>query len=159
MPVHVPKTTTAASSVQAPRAASTSASVGLDRPLNSDRGLKMTHTDNSITLSGVAKGPYAVNPFDRDSVTATDYERTQEVGANVSFQFDRDRMPNFDTSKGYTEKNRWYAAHVADVPCRKGQTAEQVLLALAEKVNENKAYRAVVTTGDNGSATLTVQRK
>jgi hypothetical protein len=137
--------------------ASTAKPVELSQVKTSDSGLKLKSTANSITLSGTAKGPQAVNPWTGRS--GTDFENTEEKGATLSLSFDHDQMPKFDTSAGYTQKNKWFFAHSAEVACKKGQSPEQVLKALAAKVNANGDYRASVVARGDGSATLTVDRK
>ncbi len=148
------------SRVAAPKpipSASSAKPVELSEVKNSDAGLKLTSTSNSITLSGTAKGPQSVNPWTGRS--GTDCENTEEKGATLSLSFDHDQMPKFDTSAGYTQKNKWYFAHSAEVACKKGQSPQQVLTALAAKVNANRDYQATVVARGDGSATLTVDRK
>jgi hypothetical protein len=132
--------------------------VKLNQVKNSDTGLKVKSTATSLTVSGFAKGTISVNP-ETGKATGSAYERTEELPANLSFGFDQDRMPNFDTSSGYTAKNAWYFAHSVEVPVKKGQTPEQVLRALAAKVNEKSGYQASVVANADGSATLNVARK
>jgi hypothetical protein len=131
--------------------------VELSQVKSSDTGLKLTSTANSITVSGTAKGPVSVNPW--TGRAGSDYENTEDKGASLSLSFDHDKMPKFDTSAGYTEKNKWFFSHSAEVTCKKGQTAEQVLTALAAKVNANGDYKATVVARGDGGATLTVDRK
>ncbi len=126
--------------------------VQLSQVRNGDPGLKVTSNPNSVTVSGVAKGegPHRAS-FDDD--------RADERGATVGLAFDHDKMPKFDTSSGYTEKNAWYFAHTADVVCKKGQTPDQVLHALAAKVKATAGYQPTVVVHGDGSATMTVVRK
>jgi RNA 3'-terminal phosphate cyclase len=133
---------------------------------NADTGLK-TKFDakkQTLTLSGTARGLETRRPGDTTSTFAererqSDYEKMEQFGGSISLDFDHDKMPKFDTSAGYTEKNKWYFAHGASVGTKRGQTAEQVANSLAAKINENRSYRAVVKSNSDGSATLSVERR
>ncbi len=130
---------------------------------NADTGLK-TKFDaktQTLTISGKAHGLETRRPGDRTSTYAerqrqSGYEKTEQFGGTISFDFDHDKMPKFDTSRGYAEKNKWYFAHVASTGTKKDQSATQVAEALAAKVNANRDYRATVKTNADGSASLSV---
>lgn len=133
---------------------------------NADTGLK-TKFDakkQTLTISGTAHGLETRRPGDTTSTYAqrqrqSDYEKTEQFGGTISFDFDHDQMPKFDTTRGYTEKNKWYFAHGASIGTKKNQTATQVAEALAAKVNENREYRATVKTNADGSATVSVAKR
>ena len=157
---------TPAARVAAPSAQSKSAAVKRSSIRNADTGLK-TKFDakkQALTISGTAHGVETRRPGDHTSTYADrerqpDYEKMEEFGGSLSLDFDHDKMPSFDTSAGYTEKNKWYFAHGASIGTKKGQTAKQVADPLAAKVNANGSYRALVTNNTDGSATLSVGRR
>ena len=157
---------TAVAPVRASTAKSASAAAKLSSIKCADTGLKTKFDgkNQTLTISGSAHGVESRIPGDHTSTYAerqrqTDYEKTEQFGGTISFDFDRDRMPKFDTSAGYTEKNKWSFAHGAEVGTKKGQTAKQVADALAAKVNANGSYRAQVKSNSDGSATVSVGRR
>ena len=158
--------TTAATGVKPTSAGAKSAAVKISSIKNADTGLK-TKFDakkQTLTISGAAHGLESRRPGDTTSTYAerqrqSDYEKMEEFGGSISLDFDQDKMPKFDTSAGYTEKNKWYFAHGASIGTKQGQTAKQVADALAAKVNENSSYKAVVTANPDGSASLSVGRR
>lgn len=158
--------TSAATAVKSTSAEAKSSAVKISSIKNADTGLK-TKFDakkQTLTISGAAHGLESRRPGDTTSTYAErqrqpDYEKMEEFGGSISLDFDQDKMPKFDTSAGYTEKNKWYFAHGASIGTKKGQTAKQVADALAAKVNENRSYKAVVTANADGSASLSVGRR
>jgi hypothetical protein len=134
--------------LKSPSPASLVRAVQLSQVRNGDPGLKVTSNPNSLTVSGIAKGDGPARAHVED-----------DRGATVGLAFDHDKMPKFDTTSGYTEKNAWYFAHTADVVCKKGQTPDQVLHALAAKVKATEGYQPTVVVHGDGSATMTVVRK
>ncbi len=155
--------------VRVPPAAVTSkaAAVKISSIKNADTGLrtKFDAKSQTLTLSGTARGLESRDPTDPNATYAErqrtpDYLKTEEFGGTISFDFDHDKMPRFDTSNGYTEKNKWYFAHGADIGTKKGQTAKQVADALAAKVNGAPgSYKAVVKSNADGSASISVSRR
>ena len=151
--------------VSAASAAKT-ASVQISSVKNADTGLKVKFNaaKQTLTISGKARGLETRDPTQPNATYAerqkmSDFQKTEEFGGTISFDFDHDQMPKFDTSAGYTEKNKWYFAHGAEVGTKKGQTAKQVADALAAKVNANGSYRAQVKSNPDGSATVSVGRR
>ena len=139
--------------------------VQLSHVLNADGGLK-TKFDakkNELTISGTAQGIQTRVPgekmTEKERLATPEYLRTEEYGGTIGLEFDKDHMPTFDTSHGYTEKNKWYFEHVADVGTRKGQSAQQVAEALAHRIEANGQYDAKVRKNDDGSVTLSVDWK
>jgi hypothetical protein len=131
-----------------------------------DTGLKVKvdAKTQTLTLSGTARGIETRDPYNRDASAAErartpDYLKTEQFGGTLSFDFDHEKMPKFDTSAGYTEKNKWYFAHAADLGTKKGQTAKQVADALAAKVNASGSYKAVVKSNADGTASLSIGRR
>ena len=151
--------TTATAPVSASAGTKKSSAVSISSIKNADSGLKTKFDakNQTLTISGTAKGKESRDPYDPGATS--DYAKIEEFGGTISFDFDHEKMPKFDTSAGYTEKNKWYFAHSVEVPCKKGQTASQVLTALAAKVNASSGYHASVVSRPDGSATLTVDRK
>ncbi|MFT3711960.1 MAG: hypothetical protein QM817_30330 [Archangium sp.] len=145
---------------------STPAHVTLSNIKNSDDGLKVKYDakKQSLTIKGTAHGVETRIPGDTRSTHAqrekqSDFEKMEEFGGSIGIEFDKDAMPKFDTTNGYTEKNKWYFAHCADIGTKAGQSAEQVAKAIAAKVNGNGDYAAKVVKNADGSATLTVDWK
>ena len=140
--------------------------VELSRVLNSDTGLK-TKFDaktNTLTIGGKARGiesrdPTNPNATYKERQATSDYLKTEEFGGTIGFDFDHSKMPKFDTTNGYTEKNKWYFAHSISIGTREGQSPEAVAKALAAKVNENRSYKADVTVAANGNASIHVERR
>ena len=122
-----------------------------------DPGFRAKVTATSITLSGKARGPRDVDAYGRDR--GSDYERVQTVTSGLGVDFDRDRMPQFDTSRGFTAKNAWVFAHSMSVSTKTGQTPKQALEALAKKIAATSGYQPKVVTHRDGSATLTIERR
>ena len=151
--------TAATAAVSSAKATAKTAAVKLSSIKNADSGLKVKFDakKQTLTISGTAKGKESRNPYNPKETS--DYLKTEEFGGTISFDFDHDKMPNFDTSAGYTEKNKWYFAHGASIGTKKGQSAAQVAESLAAKVNENRSYRAVVVSNADGSATVSVNRR
>jgi hypothetical protein len=154
-----------ASSVSAAAAAKTN-TVKISSIKNADGGLKTKFdaSKQTLTISGKARGIETRDPTRPNATYAerqkmSDYEKTEEFGGTISFDFDHDQMPNFDTSNGYTEKNKWYFAHGAEVGTKEGQSAAQVAMALAAKVNAAGKYKADVKPGPDGSATISITRR
>ena len=133
---------------------------------NADGGLRVKYDAkrNELTIKGTAHGMETRVPGDTKSTQAqrskqSDSVKSEEFGGTIGLEFDKDKMPAFDTSGGYTEKNKWYFKHVADVGTKAGQSAEQVAKALASKVNASGDYAAKVRKNADGSATLVVDWK
>jgi hypothetical protein len=153
-------TTPAAKAAKTDSTAAAGRLVQLSSVKNADSGLKVK-TDaatGSITLSGTAKGVQTRDPLAPNDTFGSDHTKTEEFGGTIGFDFDHDKMPKFDTSAGYTEKNKWYFAHSVSIGTKAGQTAEQVAEALAAKV-KGAGYKVSVTTHADGSATQQVHKK
>jgi hypothetical protein len=130
-----------------------------------DTGLatKTTVKTQSLVISGIARGvetrdPTARNASFEERQRTPEYYKTEQFGGGLSLSFDRDKMPDFDSSRSYVEKNRWLVAHSASINTRLGQTPKQVAEALAMRVNENEEYRATVKANVNGTASVTIGR-
>lgn len=133
-----------------------SAKVNLGRLTNSDRGLTASVSGNTLTLRGTARGVETKSPFNPNETD--EYLRTQEFGGEIGFSFDLDTMPAFDTTHGYTEKNRWYFAHTVSLSTSAGMSAADVARGLARRM-ENADYRTVVSVAADGTASLRFERK
>ncbi|MDP3235611.1 MAG: hypothetical protein Q8S33_34030 [Myxococcales bacterium] len=130
-----------------------------------DTGLstKITVKTQALVISGIARGvetrdPTARNASFEERQRTPEYYKTEQFGGGLSLSFDRDKMPDFDSSRSYVEKNRWLTAHSASINTRVGQTPKQVAEALAMRVNENEEYRATVKANANGTASVTIGR-
>lgn len=137
--------------------------VPLSNIKNADDGLKAKYDakKQTLTISGKAHGIETGDPnmTHAERARLPEYVKTQQFGGKIGLEFDKGSMPKFDTTNGYTEKNKWYFAHCADVGTKAGQSAEEVAKALAAKVNANAEYKASVKTNADGSATITVDWK
>lgn len=140
--------------------------VDLSSIRNADGGLhtKFDAKKNELTIRGTARGIETRNPFEPNATVAerkrmSDYEKTEQFGGSIGFEFDKGAMPQFDTSKGYTEKNKWYFEHCADVGTTAGESAKQVAEALAKRVEQTGQYDAKVRSNADGSVTLSVDWK
>ena len=149
--------TAATAAVSSAKATSKTAAVKLSSIKNADSGLKVKFDakKQTLTVSGTAKGKESRDPYNPKETS--DYLKTEEFGGTISFDFDHDKMPNFDTSAGYTEKNKWYFAHGSSIGTKAGQSAKQVADALANKVAGS--YRTTVTSNPDGSATISIARR
>jgi hypothetical protein len=130
-----------------------------------DTGLsiKVTVKTQALIISGTARGvetrdPTARNASFEERERTPEYYKTEQFGGGLSLSFDRNKMPDFESSRSYVERNRWIVAHRASINTRRGQTPKQVAEALASKVNENPEYRATVNANPNGTASLTIGR-
>lgn len=124
-----------------------------------DTGLatKTTVKTQSLVISGIARGvetrdPTARNASFEERQRTPEYYKTEQFGGGLSLSFDRDKMPDFDSSRS------WLVAHSASINTRLGQTPKQVAEALAMRVNENEEYRATVKANVNGTASVTIGR-
>jgi len=158
--------TAATAPVSNSAATAKSKAVSISNVKCADTGLKLKFDakKQALTISGTARGIETRDPYNKNASAAErdrtpDYMKTEQFGGTLSFDFDHEKMPKFDTSAGYTEKNKWYFAHGADLGTKKGQTPKQVAEGLAAKVNANSSYRAVVTANADGTATITVGRR
>jgi hypothetical protein len=114
---------------------SKSEQVQLSRVMNADSGLKAKVVGDKLVIKGTAVGVQTRDPYAPDGgVNEPEYDKIEEFGGSIGLDFDRDRMPKFDTSNGFTAKNKWYFAHSISIGTKKGQTALQVAKALAQKV-------------------------
>jgi hypothetical protein len=148
------------------RTAPAASHVKISNIKNADDGLKVKYDakKNELTIKGTAHGLETRIPGDTRSTHAqrakqSDYEKMEEFGGTIGIEFDKDAMPKFDTTNGYTEKNKWYFAHCADVGTKAGQSAEEVAKNIAAKVKANGDYDAKVKKNADGSVTLTVDWK
>ena len=149
--------TTATAPVSASAGTKKSSAVSISSIKNADSGLK-TKFDakkQTLTISGTAKGKESRDPYNPGATS--DYAKIEEFGGTISFDFDHEKMPKFDTSAGYTEKNKWYFAHGTEIGTKKGQTAKQVADALVAKMSG--PYKATVTSNTDGSATIAIARR
>jgi hypothetical protein len=120
-----------------PSGAAKAAQVTLTQLKNADRGLKAKVIGDKLVIKGTARGVETRDPYRNDGKDGTnepDFMKTEEFGGSIAVDFDQDRMPKFDTSAGYTEKNKWYFAHSVSVGTKKGQSALSVAKALAAKI-------------------------
>jgi hypothetical protein len=116
-------------------------------PRNSDPGLKMEIDEAAgrVVIRGVAKGPIVKRlPPYQDYV----------VSRGLSFELDRDRMPDFSNEPNYTATNKWYFSHRAETSTNKGETAIVVAGRLATSLEKGGEYDVKVTEADDGSAVL-----
>jgi hypothetical protein len=127
--------------------------VDLSGVVNGDSGLKLRYDakKQTITLSGVAVGRESRIPGDTRSTREErarqpDFAKMEDFGGGLGFTFDRARMPRFDESRGFTEKNRWLFARQVSIGTKAGESASQVVARMAEKINSTPGYRAEVTT-------------
>lgn len=139
--------------------------VQLSSVRNADGGLhtKFDAKKNELTIRGTAEGLQTrvpgVKMSEAERKRTPEYERTEEYGGTIGLEFDKNKMPEFDTSNGYTEKNKWYFEHCADVGTHQGESAQQVAESLARRIESSGQYDAKVRKNDDGSVTLSVDWK
>lgn len=126
--------------------------VRIHDPRNADPGLHVEVDDATgrVVLRGVAEGPLVKRllPYN-DHV----------VHRGVSFELDRDRMPDFSGEPNYTATNRWYFSHLAETSTRAGEPALSVAQRLAESLSKGGVYAVKVSEGKDGSAVIDLERR
>jgi hypothetical protein len=137
-----------------PSARAKSDKVELSRLKNADSGLKAKVIGDKLVIKGTARGVETRDPYALDGgKDEPEYLKTEEFGGSIAVDFDHDRMPKFDTSSGYTEKNKWYFAHSISIGTKKGQSALSVAKALAAKIEGYDV--SVKSRGDVATLQLT----
>ena len=134
-----------------------STQVKLTQLKNADSGLKAKLVGDKLVIKGTARGVETRDPYALDGgKDEPELLKTEELGGSIAFDFDQNRMPKFDTSSGYTAKNKWFFAHSISVGTKKGQSALAVAKALAAKIDGPYDVR-VKSKGD--VATLQIARR
>jgi hypothetical protein len=117
----------------------------------SDPGMKVRvdEATGRVFVTGTAHGPLV-----KRLAGYHDYEESR----GVSFQLDRDRMPDFSREPNYKATNEWYESHLAQTSTRKGDSALTVAKRLATNLERGGKYEAHVTESPDGAAVITLER-
>ena len=128
---------------QQPLAATTPIAI---KPRNSDPGIQLSSRENTVTIKGTTQGAQQVRG------ALSDYS----VARGMSFTLDIDKAPTVDIfgKTDFTEKN----SRIFTLDTSPGWSAEKCARLLADKVNRQDDFRALVTMNGD-AATIELRRR